>query len=239
MQYIPYLSTLVTFVFMIAVFRRYLRRHGPYLLIWTIGLLWFGIGTLSEVVLSLTFSSLVLKLWYLCGAMLTAAWLGQGTLHLLVRRRGVAWVLTGLLAGISVLAGVLVLTAQLTSVAQAYQVSQPISSQYQNILPRSGLVIILTILLNIYGTLTLVGGAIYSAYIFWRKRVLLNRMIGNILIAAGAFAPAMGGSFIKMGLADWMYLTELIGVILMYVGFLQATANPAVGTTPTISHETI
>jgi hypothetical protein len=239
MQYIPYLSTLVTFVFMIAVFRRYLRRHGPYLLIWIIGLLWFGIGTLSEVVLGLTFSSLVLKLWYLCGDMLTAAWLGQGTLHLLVRRRGVAWVLTGLLAGISVLAGVLVLTAQLTSAAQAYQVSQPISSQYQNLLPRSGLAIILTILLNIYGTLTLVGGAIYSAYIFWRKRVLLNRMIGNILIAAGAFAPAMGGSFIKMGLADWMYLTELIGVILMYIGFLHATANLAVGTTPTISHETL
>jgi len=239
MQYIPYLSTLVTFVFMIAVFHRFLRRHGPYLLIWTIGLLWFGIGTLSEVILGMTFSSLVLKLWYLCGAMLTAAWLGQGTLHLLFRWRGVAWVLTGLLAGISVLAVVLVLTAQLTSAAQAYQVSQPISSQYQNLLPRSGLVIILTILLNVYGTLTLVGGAIYSAYIFWRKRVLLNRMIGNILIAAGAFAPAMGGSFIKMGLADWMYLTELIGVILMYIGFLQATANPAVGTTPTISHETL
>ena len=39
---------------------------------------------------------------------------------------------------------------------------------------------------NIYGLLTLVGGAIYSAYLFWRKRVLPNRVIGNILIAAGA-----------------------------------------------------
>jgi uncharacterized membrane protein HdeD (DUF308 family) len=228
MHYIPILSTLVTFAFAVAVFRRYVVRHGPHLLMWTFGLLLYGIGTLSEVVLGLAFSSLMLKFWYLCGAMLTAAWLGQGTLHLLVRRRGVAWTLTGILAGISVLAGVLVLAAPLMSTAAAYQVSQPISSQYQNILSRSGLIIALTIVLNIYGTLTLVGGAIYSAYIFWRKRVLFNRMIGNILIAAGALAPAMGGSFIKIGLPDWLYVTELIGAVLMFIGFLQATIVPAV-----------
>jgi hypothetical protein len=61
-------------------------------------------------------------------------------------------------------------------------------------------------------------------------------MIGNILIAAGAFAPAMGGSFIRIGLADWLYLTELVGVILLYIGFLQATTIPAVEAAPTISH---
>lgn len=236
MQYIPYLSTLVTFAFAIAVFRRFLVRHGPHLLIWTIGLIFYGLGTLSEIILGLTFSGLVLKLWYLCGAMLTAAWLGQGTVHLLVRRQGIAWALTGLLSGISVLAAVLVLRAGLTPVASAYQVSQPISSQYQDILTRSGLVILLTILLNIYGTLALVGGAIYSAFIFWRKRVLFKRMIGNILIAIGALAPAMGGSFVKIGLADWLYLTEFVGVILMYIGFLQATATPATEVTSTLTH---
>jgi len=226
MRYIPYLSTLVAFVFTIAVFRRYLQRHGPYLLMWTIGLLWFGLGTLSEIILGLTFSGLVLKLWYLCGAMLTAAWLGQGTLYLLVRRRWVTWTLTGLLVALSVLAAVLLLLASSTPAASSYRVSQPVSAQYQDILIRSSLILGLTILLNIYGTLLLVGGAIYSAYIFWRKRMLFNRMIGNILIAAGAFAPAMGGSFIKLGLPDWMYLAELVGVILMYIGFLQATTPP-------------
>jgi len=88
MQYIPYLSTVLTFAFTVSVFRRYLHRRAPYLLIWAIGLLLYGIGTLSEAILGLTFSGMVLKLWYLCGAMLTAAWLGQGSLHLLVRRRG-------------------------------------------------------------------------------------------------------------------------------------------------------
>jgi hypothetical protein len=78
-------------------------------------------------------------------------------------------------------------------------------------------------LLNTYGTLTLVGGAIYSAYIFWRKKVLFNRMVGNILIAVGAILPALGGTFIQMGMPDFLYLSEFLGAILMYIGFLQAT----------------
>jgi hypothetical protein len=53
-------------------------------------------------------------------------------------------------------------------------------------------------------------------------------MVGNILIAAGAFAPALGGSFIRIGLPDWMYVAELVGVILMYIGFRQATLVPSV-----------
>jgi hypothetical protein len=226
MHYLPFLSTLVTFAFAIAVFARFLKRRGPHLLLWTIGLVFYGIGTLAEVVLAFSFSGLMLKLWYLSGAMLTAAWLGQGSLHLLVRKRGITWTLTGILTAVSLLAMTLVLIAPLTPAAATYHVTLAISSQYKDILTRSGLIIALTILLNIYGTLALVGGAIYSAVIFFRKRVLFNRMIGNVLIAAGALAPAMAGSFVKMGLVDGLYLSELVGVILMFVGFIQATTVP-------------
>ena len=226
MHYLPFLSTLVTFAFATAVFIRYLRRRGPHLLMWTIGLVFFGIGTLAEVLLAFFFSGLVLELWYLGGAMLTAAWLGQGSLHLLIRKRRLAWSLTGVLAAFSLLAALLVLSAPLTPAASAYNISRAISSQYKEILTRSGLIIALTITLNIYGTLTLVGGAIYSAILFFRKHVLVNRMVGNFLIAIGAMAPAMAGSFVSMGLPDLLYLSELIGVILMYIGFVQATSAP-------------
>jgi hypothetical protein len=232
MHVLPFISTLVTLAFTAAVFRRYLVKHGPHLLIWCIGLLFYCIGTLAEVILGFSFSGLMLKLWYLSGAMLTAAWLGQGTVHLLVRRRGVALSLTGVLIAVSLLAAGLVLLAPLTPAAASYNVTQAISSQYKTILTRSGLTIALTILLNIYGTLTLIGGAIYSAVIFWRKHVLLNRMIGNILIAVGAMAPAMAGSFVKMGLVDGLYLSELIGVVIMYIGFIQATTVAVQETAP-------
>jgi hypothetical protein len=78
-------------------------------------------------------------------------------------------------------------------------------------------------LFNLYGTVTLVGGAIWSAWIFYRKRTLLHRTIGNILIAVGALAPAFGGAFSRFGIPAALYIGELVGVILLFWGFLRAT----------------
>jgi hypothetical protein len=80
----------------------------------------------------------------------------------------------------------------------------------------------LTPIFNLYGTVTLVGGALYSAWIFWRKRVLLHRTIGNILIAVGALLPAFGGSFSRMGFSGALYVSEFLGAILLFIGFLRA-----------------
>ena len=174
--------------------------------------------------LSFTFSPQILKLWYLSGAMLTAAWLGQGTVYLLVRKRRVANALM-LMLGIASLASIVLIISAPINPGVLFDTGRPISVQYKEILERSNTILLLTILLNIYGTLTLVGGALYSAYLFWKKKVLVNRMIGNILIALGALMPAMAGSFTKAGLVDFLYLSEFLGVVLMYAGFLLATSN--------------
>src|SRR5512137_1399107 len=150
MHYLPILSTIVTFAFAAAVFNRFKVRHGSHLLFWSIGLLLYGIGTLTEVVSLFTFNPLALKLWYLTGAMLTAAWLGQGTINLLVRRRGIAPTLNVILLVVSLLAVVLVLVAPITSAAATYNPAQPLSAQYGKILTRSGVIVLLTILLNTY-----------------------------------------------------------------------------------------
>jgi hypothetical protein len=223
MTYIPYFSTIITFAFVIAVYTRYRQRGGIHLLFWAVGLFLYGLGTLSEVILSLTFNIFVLKVWYLTGAMLTAAWLGQGTVHLLIRKGNTARVSTWVLGAVSALALFLVLSAP--ALNGSYDVTHPASEQYKEFLTRGGLTILLTILLNIYGTLTLVGGAIYSAFLFWRKKILANRMFGNILIAAGALSPAVGGSLLKVGLTDMLYLSEFLGAILMYIGFVMATSG--------------
>ncbi|MBI5944962.1 MAG: hypothetical protein HY864_11385 [Chloroflexi bacterium] len=223
MTYLPYLSTIVTFAFVFSVYSRYRQRGGTHLLLWAVGLLFYGLGTLSEVILGLTFNVFVLKVWYVTGAMLTAAWLGQGSVHLLIRKGNSAKITTWVLVVVSALALFLVFSAP--SLSGNYDVTHPASEQYKDFLTRGGLTIFLTILLNIYGTLTLVGGAIYSAFLFWRKRILANRMFGNILIAAGALSPAVGGSLLKAGLADMLYLSELVGAILMYIGFMMATSG--------------
>ncbi|MCJ7432519.1 MAG: hypothetical protein MUO77_03435 [Anaerolineales bacterium] len=223
MNFIPYLSTVVTFAFIFAVYNRYRQRGGTHLLLWAIGLFFYGMGTLSEVILSLSFNVLALKIWYLTGAMLTAAWLGMGSVYLLIRKGNTAQIIAWVLTAVSALSLILILSAPILSAA--YNTSLPASLQYKDILTRSGVTILLTILLNTYGTLTLVGGAIYSAFLFWRKKVLANRMFGNILIAAGALSPAMGGSLLKAGLADMLYISEFVGVILMFIGFMLATSD--------------
>jgi len=87
----------------------------------------------------------------------------------------------------------------------------------------SGGVRMLTPFFNIFGLLLLAGGAIYSAWIFWRKRVLLNRVIGNILIAVGALAPGFGGAAQRAGMPIALYVGELLGAVLMFIGFMYAT----------------
>jgi hypothetical protein len=225
MTYIPYFSTIVAFVFAVTVFNRYRQRGGMHLLLWAIGLIFYGLGTLSESTLSLTPSIFVLRIWYLTGAMLTAAWLGMGTVHLLVRKGNIAQIMTWILAAVSILALILVFLVPTTSAG--YDIARPASEQYREIFTSSGFLSYLlapTIILNLYGTITLVGGAIYSAFLFWRKRILINRMFGNILIAAGALSPAMGGTFLRAGLTDMLYLSEFIGAVLMFIGFMMATS---------------
>ncbi len=225
MHFISVLSTLVTFAFALSVFNRYRYKRGPHLLFWGIGLLFYATGTLTTLLLSLAFNEWVLKAWYLSGAMLTAAWLGQGTVFLLVRKRGVAQALAAGLALVSLLALALVLLAPLTPAAAAFDTGAPVSSQYREILVRSAPITVLTILLNIYGTLGLVGGALYSAFLFWRKKVLAERMLGNLLIALGALMPASAGSLLNAGLIDWHSVSEFLGAVIMYLGFLQATST--------------
>jgi hypothetical protein len=229
MHYISILSTVIVAFFAYSVLSRYRERGGAHLLLWGIGLIFYGLGVFGEAVMLFTFDQWIMKLWYLSGAMLTAAWLGQGTIHLLVRKGKIALVLTGLLIVLSLAALFMITTAPVSAAAAAsYNVNLPVSAQYKDILTRNGSMTALTIFLNIYGTVALVGGAIYSSFLFWRKRVMANRMTGNILIAAGALLPALGGTFLRAGLPDWLYMSNFLGVIIMFAGFLLATSGQPV-----------
>jgi hypothetical protein len=218
--WLPLLSSIVSFVFAYLLFRRYLVRRGPHLLLWGIGMVFYGLGGFCEAYYGLLgWTSLVFRLWYLFGAILVAAWLGQGTVYLLARRRW-ANILMALLAAASLYAAFRVFSAELdpnlmtTSVHTGSELSG-----HAIVTPgvRS-----LTPFFNLYGTVTLVGGAVYSAWIFWRKRVLLNRTIGNVLIAVGAILPAFGGTFSRFGIGGALYISELLGAVLMFIGFLRA-----------------
>ncbi len=218
MNWLSLLATLVTLTFAGFVLYRYAYRGGAHLLLWGLGLILYAIGTFAEFYLSLRWSAAWLHLWYIGGALLTAAWLGQGTVYLLVRRP--LWLphaLMGLLLLGSIYAVWRTFATPLDSAA--FSAATAVSAQYKQIMPPGG-VRLLTIPFNIYGTFGLVGGAIYSAWLFWRKRILPNRVIGNGLIAVGGLAPAFGGVFTRLGHPEFLYLSELLGAIIMFGGFL-------------------
>jgi hypothetical protein len=220
-RWLPFASTVVAVTFAVAVLLRFRRRGGLHLLFWGLGLVLYSMGTFAEFYSTFAWSPLVFRMWYIGGALLTAAWLGQGTVYFLVRRENLAhYLAVGLILASAFAVAVMFATPLDES---AFDSGVSLSAQYKQIMPEDALVRLLTPLFNIYGTLWLVGGAVYSAWIFWRKGVLLNRAIGNVLIAAGALAPAIGGSLSRLGTTEFLYVSELVGVVLMFVGFVRAT----------------
>jgi hypothetical protein len=220
-QILPFISTAIMLGFTIYVFQRYSVRRAPHFLFWGIGLAMFGLGSFAEVYLALAWSRTVFVIWYLFGAILNPAWIGQGTLYLLVRR---SWV--HIVAGILILAS-LVSTALMLSIPindSGFHLGTPISEQYTAIIPPASfsLILIPTIIFGTVGLVLLVGGALYSAFLFWRKRVLPNRVIGNVLIAIGALSVASASELTHLGYGQFLYVGELIAAILMFFGFLTA-----------------
>lgn len=218
-NYLPFLSTLIMLVFTVSVFQRYIVRRNPAFLFWGIGLAMFGAGSFAEAYLALAWSPVGFFMWYLFGAALNAAWLGHGTLKLLAKKPWVH-VVTALLVIGSLVATVLMLRTPFD--ASSYEPGIAISEQYREIMPDGAPVRMTTPFLNSYGLLTLVGGALYSGYLFWRKRVLPNRVVGNLLIAAGALSIGIASSLTRLGIGEYLYIGELIAAALMYVGFRMA-----------------
>ena len=231
---IPFTSSIISFVFAALIFKRYADRKGMHLLVWGIGMVFYGIGGFCEAYFgALGWNSLIFRMWYLFGAILVAAWLGQGTVYLLAKRNW-ANALAALLILGSIYAAIRVFTAELDPALMTTSVHTGSELSGHAIVTPG--IRPLTPIFNLYGTVTLVGGAIYSAFLFWRKRILLNRTIGNILIAVGALAPAFGGAFSRFGIPGALYFGELFGAILMFAGFIRATTPMgAAESQPTLS----
>ena len=221
---LPFFSTFLMLAFTIFVLQRYAVRRAPHFLFWGLGLAMFGVGSFAEAYLALAWNKWVFFGWYLFGAALNAGWIGHGTVYLLFRKK---WVhaLTAVLVLGSIATTILMLQIMPRLDASQFDPAAPISEQYRFIMPavNDGATVRLTTpFFNIYGLLTLVGGALWSAFLFWRKRVLPNRVIGNVLIAAGAISIAFASTLTRLGYGSLLYAGELLAAILMFAGFLVA-----------------
>jgi hypothetical protein len=215
MNYVPLATSIVGLIFAIMVLDQFFARRKAYQLLWAIGLFMYAISAFTEFYWNIIgHNEVVYRLWYLIGAILVAAYLGQGTLYLLMKRKP-ANIIMGILAAASLYCVIRLFTVQI-------DISNLTTLTGVGILP-TDVRAIATPIFNTFGTFALAGGALFSAYIFWRKRILPHRVIGNILIAVGAILPAVGGIHISTSSGDinLFFVMELLGVIIMCVGFLR------------------
>ncbi|MBS61228.1 MAG: hypothetical protein CL606_08000 [Anaerolineaceae bacterium] len=221
----PLMSAGLMTTFSIAVLNRYLSSKKMYFFFWGTGLLMFSMVSLSEIYLSIQWNRWAFFSWYFFGAVLNAAWIGQGTIYLLFSRKWVRFTVPVLLFGSLAALIIMLQTMPMLDVSK-FSNNIAISEQYRDIMPtpsKGGVIRLLTPIFNIYGAIALIGGAVWSAYLFWRKKVLPNRVIGNILIAIGATIVSAASILTRMGYGNWWYLGELLSATLLFAGFILAS----------------
>lgn len=214
------LNTLISTSFVLVALRQYLLRRKTFQLVWLIALTTFAVSATCELVLTVTkqWTASLYITWYLTGAMLGAVYFGQGTAYFLMPRR---WA-HGSMA--------LVLALSAYGVYLTLTVPLNLSAVYPAIPSGDGFPPIrqagfgtprwLTPFLNIYGFLWLNGGALYSAVQLARKRMEKHRVTANVLIAAGGTLVGIISTLNRFGHHEFQYPGEMVGIALMFWGFM-------------------
>lgn len=218
--WIPVVTTIVAAVFATIVLRRYLRRRsGPHLLWWGLGLVIYGIGTLTESLTTIFgWNEGVFRAWYISGALCGGAPLAQGTAYLLLRRRTANLLAVTLVTVIAVAAILVALSPIDYSVVEEHRLSGRVLG-WQGIRMISPFI-------NTYAAVFLIGGAILSASRFRSDPDKHHRYVGNVLIAIGAILPGIGGTFTRFGYVEVLYVTEFVGLLLIFSGYRLNVAEP-------------
>ena len=210
---IPILTTILSAGFFVLLYQRWkLKGRPPYLFWWTLGVLCYGLGTLTESLVGIFgWSVPVFKAWYILGALLGGFPLAQGSVYLIFKRR-TATMMMLVVVSIIVMASVLVLISPIDySLVEATRLTGKVLV-WKNVR-------LITPFINMYAFIFLVGGACYSAYRYSKDEAYKNRFWGNICIAVGGLLPGIGGSFTKFGYTEVLYVTELFGIVLIYLGY--------------------
>jgi hypothetical protein len=225
-------ATLIAVSFALSTFDRWLRRRRPHDLAWSASLALFALGAgamwWAE---STSWSLAAFRLFYLCGAVLNVPWLALGTVYLLAGRAvgdAVRWWLV-LFSGLST--GIVLFAPTRTGVSGN---DLPTGKDVFGVAPR-----VLAAAGSGIAALVIVAGALWSVYRLMRRREPAlsggrrvsappaHLVTGNLLIAAGTLVLSASGTAAgRLGKDTAFALTLLIGIAVLFVGFLVASTAP-------------
>ncbi|HXG43980.1 MAG TPA: hypothetical protein VNJ71_04390 [Gemmatimonadales bacterium] len=220
-HYIPIATTVLALAFAAVLFRRHRERGGRHLLWWAAGMLTYAAGTITESVTTLWgWHPATFRAWYITGALLGGAPLAQGTAYLLLSRRTADGLAAALVAAVA-FGAVCVLLAPLDlDLVEPHRLSGKVLAWRW--------VRLISPFINLYALILLVGGAAVSAWRYRRRRETRHRAVANVYIAVGALLPGIGGTFTRFGHTEVLYVTEFVGLVLIYAGYRLSVA-PGLG----------
>ena len=215
----PLATAVLGFIFFGLVLRQYLARRKLHQLAWSIGLLFYAAAAVMEA------WSEAAKRWdpavyrgYIVLAASLVGFLGLGTLYLVARRPrwGHVYLAFVLACMAAFFAGSFTTTLVTSKLVPGITVGgQALGASLS--FPR-----VMSLPINITGTVLLVGGAALSVWRFARRREFVYRMWANVLIVAGALLIAFVGSRARLGSTAGLYVGEMVASVLMLAGFLMA-----------------
>ncbi len=182
-HYLPVVTTVVAAAFFRVLWRHWRRSPSArYVMWWMIGVGLFGLGTLTEAWTTVFgWQEPVFRTWYVAGALLGGAPLAQGTVYLLLARRTADRLAVALVTYVAIASAFVVATPLLYDVVEPNRLSGEVMAWQW--------VRLFSPLVNLYAVVFLIGGAIWSAWRYWRRGGASSRVRGNILIAVGAILP--------------------------------------------------
>ena len=222
MAVFPLLAALISLACAALIGRDALARPRPEKIAWTIAFLLFAIASGAEALAGFDeWTPLLVRVFYLAGAVLVVGFLGLGELYLLAPRR---------LDAIRVVPGLALLV---TAVGATLVWSAPIdrsrlATDGWEALDRGPALVALVAFCSGVGTLVLVGGALWSARTFRRQGIHRHRMSGCLLIALGTLVVASKGTLGRTGLPEETFAIALAaGVGIIFVGYLETRRSDA------------
>jgi len=217
----PVATTVIAAVFAVALWRRWRRKRAArYLLWWAVGVTAFGLGASAEAWTSVFgWSEPAFRLWYVAGALLGGWPLAQGTVYLLMRKKTADRLTVVSLLYITVAAAAVIFVPIAAELVEEHRLTGAVMEW--------GWVRYFSPPLNLYAVIFLAGGAIWSALRYRRRHDRpASHVWGNALIAVGAILPGVGGVFARGGRVEVLYMTELIGLSLIWAGYRMMTGRP-------------
>ena len=211
---LPLAAALLALLFATRLASSWLRRRAAQKLFWAVGFLCFAVAAASEAVaFRHGWTAGLFRLYYVCGGILTVAFLGAGSAWLLLPPRA-RDVMLGVLLAAAPAAVATVLLAPVDSATRA-AVGRGQPPPHAAL---GGHAFLWAIALNSAGTIALIGGSLLS--ILRRQRVR-----ANVWIMSGALCVAAATGLSRAGDTSLVYVGELVGLALMFCGFTLPAAG--------------